>query len=102
MLSLFENPPNKITILQGIYELSPTLNETWISFSKAIWFNSGKNAWLIGGKDNIGEDVAGVYAERLPESGPDDENIKWYYYKNVWKTGFLSRPINLLTGMFDK
>ena len=59
--------------------------KTWESSAKAIWFDSGKNVWLIGNKENKGSDVAGVYARRIPGAGPDNGEMKWNYLNNGWK-----------------
>ena len=59
--------------------------QSWKSSSKAIWMNSGGNNWLIGSRDNIGTNVAGVYASRISGHGPDSEEVMWNYRDNGWK-----------------
>ena len=73
--------------LQGKYSLSTQINgeKSWTSTTKAIWFHSEKNIWLIGRKEKRGGDVAGVYGSRILGSGPDDGNIIWNYSSKGWK-----------------
>ena len=52
---------------------------SWTSAAKAIWYNSEKKIWLIGSKEKIGGEIAGVYARRVPGKGPEDDKNVWNY-----------------------
>ena len=74
--------------LEGIYQLSSTVNKekSWTSKTKGLWYNSGKRIWLIGSKENIGGEIAGVYAARIRGTGPLNPDILWHYRNKGWKT----------------
>merc|ERR1712061_945897 len=86
-ISLENNALTSQGSLQGKYSLWTPINKenSWTSTSKAIWFYPEKNIWLIGRKQKIGGDVAGVYASRILGSGPDNGDIIWNYSNKGWK-----------------
>ena len=40
----------------------------------------------MGRKEKIGGNVAEVYGNRVPGSGPENGQIVWHYRNNGWKT----------------
>ena len=74
--------------LEGVYQLSSTVNKekSWTSKTKGIWYNSGKRIWLIGSKENIGGEIAGVYAAGILGTGPLNPENLWHYRNKGWKT----------------
>ena len=66
--------------IQGTYELSLPVNgkQSWISTSKAIWYSSDYNAWLIGELVKLGSNYASVAV--VGEYGEVDEiSNDWMY-----------------------
>ena len=88
-ISLQNNALESQGSLLGKYKLSDEVNDekTWESSTKAIWFDSGKKAWLIGNKENKGSNIAGVYAKRMSGAGPDDGEIIWNYLIKTMEIG---------------
>ena len=60
--------------------------KSWTSKNKGIWYNAGKRIWLIGSKENIGGEIAGVYAAGIPGTGPLNPENLWHYRNKGWKT----------------
>ena len=74
--------------MEGTYNLSSTVNSenSWTSATKAIWYHSQKKIWLIGSKEKIGGKIGGVYAARIPGTGPHNADNLWHYHYKSWKT----------------
>ena len=70
---------------QGIYEISPSINDkpTWTSASDAIWYLPQYQDWAIGPKASIGKDWAGIFSQgNHGGSDPNSVPSNWWTYWN--------------------
>ena len=77
------------SLLQGIYKISATVvngKPSWTSKSKAIWYIREKKHWLIGNLDDLGDNLAFIFAIN-EYSGLDDQRNEWKYWDGRgWKS----------------
>ena len=88
MVTLNNNPLAEWGDLQGIFQLSLTINgrPSWASTSNAIWYNPNDRTWVIGSLENVGTTKFGISSIIFEnEVGDPQNNIDWGYWENRWK-----------------
>ena len=91
---------------EGIYHNSSMVNgkASWISTSRAIWYDQVFSNWLIGKLDDIGTSMAGIHSHDSSECPFDLPSEKWYYlYDDSWTSAEANEiHVECLKGNFPK
>ena len=90
MVTLNNNPLAVHGDLQGIFQLSLTINgrPSWASSSNAIWNDPKERAWVIGSLEDVGTSKCGISGSFTNEVDDPQNNIGWGYYQRGygWET----------------
>ena len=73
--------------VEGKYEKSAPVHgkPTWTSTSDGIWYIPEFDYWVIGQKEDIGKNVAYMYAKKGKHSCPEQvPSHEWRYSDNGW------------------
>ena len=96
MVTLNNNPLAEWGDLQGIFQLSLTINgrPSWASTSNAIWYNPNDRTWVIGSLENVGTSKSGISGISDNEVDDPQNNIYWQYYQRGSGYGWETPDVN--------
>jgi len=89
MVTLNNNPLAVHGDLQGIFQLSLTINgrPSWTSTSNAIWYSPNDRTWAIGSLEDVGTSKCGISGIFDNEVDDPQNIIDWQYHRGYgWET----------------